>query len=497
MKRKRTLVRAVALFMVGLITALALVIPTSAIVSQYMDDRNNPSTRCPIPFDVRFWYEQSDEEDSLYFGYDVPIGYGSTEHNLISGGLDSAEGKKFNENTLVIETEGFRANYNVGAPTYIDYMTAWGESIDWWGYIPVELNAQAIDRTNFDGIAIDAPTFYYNVWESTFYQDTTEGVKLFSMPTIQLPVLDDGKVYVGRYNVSCGIYDTNGEFRNVEYSIAIDQRENNDPIPFLNSGIFEQYLTKTEDDFVNNYIVAIDGFQAFIDVDVYEYVEPETSDELVGTWVFNNSITEPDFSVSYVHFDSNGHSFDTLFNNNNHDCLSYAINGVSDGEIDVFVFGGIGWLNDIYKTITITSKLSEVTNGDTLLTWLKVNATKQGSTATVAEEGTWELVADSLDKCTRLIVTYPIHKQVGASIGGGSSIDIMNRYSYPDWHKYDDSRSHTISTDLEVDFTGWIATATSGFLNFELFPNFSIGGVLAILVGFSLVILFLKVFAGG
>ena len=101
-----------------------------------------------------------------------------------------------------------------------------------------------------------------------------------------------------------------------------------------------------------------------------EYVEEEAEDELAGTWVFNNRITEPDFSVSYVYFDNNGQSFDTLVYHDNQNCLSY-------GEINVFVYGGIGWLKDIYKTITITSKLSEITNGSTLLTWLKANATKQ------------------------------------------------------------------------------------------------------------------------
>ena len=35
------------------------------------------------------------------------------------------------------------------------------------------------------------------------------------------------------------------------------------------------------------------------------------------------------------------------------------------------------WVDNAYKTITITSKLSEVTNGQALLTWLKANATKQ------------------------------------------------------------------------------------------------------------------------
>ena len=35
------------------------------------------------------------------------------------------------------------------------------------------------------------------------------------------------------------------------------------------------------------------------------------------------------------------------------------------------------WKDEAYKTITITSKLSEVTDGDTFLAWLQANATKQ------------------------------------------------------------------------------------------------------------------------
>lgn len=37
----------------------------------------------------------------------------------------------------------------------------------------------------------------------------------------------------------------------------------------------------------------------------------------------------------------------------------------------------IGWNNKAYKTINITSKLSEVTNGDELFAYLQANATKQ------------------------------------------------------------------------------------------------------------------------
>ena len=47
------------------------------------------------------------------------------------------------------------------------------------------------------------------------------------------------------------------------------------------------------------------------------------------------------------------------------------------GEDNPFMGISKGWQNEVYKTITITSKLSEVTDGDTLLTWLQANATKQ------------------------------------------------------------------------------------------------------------------------
>lgn len=45
--------------------------------------------------------------------------------------------------------------------------------------------------------------------------------------------------------------------------------------------------------------------------------------------------------------------------------------------------------------------------------------------------------------------------------------------------------------------TSWLSTAVGGFMDFEIGYGISIGGILAILVGFSFVMLFLKVFAGG
>ena len=99
------------------------------------------------------------------------------------------------------------------------------------------------------------------------------------------------------------------------------------------------------------------------------------TDELAGTWVFNDN---PDLSGSgaisvNINFTSNEENF-TL--------ISIIKGSIGRGEINYDEFAvhtrGMGWpAGEAYKTITITSKLSEVTDGDTLLTWLRANATKQ------------------------------------------------------------------------------------------------------------------------
>lgn len=121
-----------------------------------------------------------------------------------------------------------------------------------------------------------------------------------------------------------------------------------------------------------------------------EYVEEETEDELAGTWVFNNELT----NMSSAHWVVN-----VTCNNVNY--LSMGIGYLGDGyAIDLYKTttqdfsdgnytrlctdwdeGEWEWFNEAYKTITITSKLSEVTNGAALLTWLKANATKKDPAA--------------------------------------------------------------------------------------------------------------------
>ncbi len=46
-------------------------------------------------------------------------------------------------------------------------------------------------------------------------------------------------------------------------------------------------------------------------------------------------------------------------------------------------------------------------------------------------------------------------------------------------------------------FTVWLASAVSGFFDFEIMPNFSLGGILAAILSVAIAIVLLKFFAGG
>ena len=104
-------------------------------------------------------------------------------------------------------------------------------------------------------------------------------------------------------------------------------------------------------------------------------------DELAGTWVFNDTVdisTAFNYSLNFV----------AKYNDNdtNFVSISAATSGFAKGLAytaedanigTIIVYRASGWDYEAYKTIAITSKLSEVSNGDTLLAWLQANATKQ------------------------------------------------------------------------------------------------------------------------
>ncbi|MDY5645515.1 MAG: hypothetical protein SPF22_00690 [Candidatus Onthovivens sp.] len=122
------------------------------------------------------------------------------------------------------------------------------------------------------------------------------------------------------------------------------------------------------------------SYEVFVDnVSIGTVEQAVTEDELAGTWVFNDYVNiDTNFSYT-LSFISNNIEFSRIVGQN--------LEGPSFKMISLFyaenaglltnVFNNESWASIAYKTIIITSKLSEVTNGSELLAWLQANGVKQ------------------------------------------------------------------------------------------------------------------------
>lgn len=92
---------------------------------------------------------------------------------------------------------------------------------------------------------------------------------------------------------------------------------------------------------------------------------------------------------------------------------------------------------------------------------------------------------------------YAVGRDAGYELGLNEGFDLGESQGFDRGYQlgFDDGVASTSSGT--VDFTSWLGTAVGGFLNFEIFPGFNMSGILLIIISFSLVMWFLKVFAGG
>lgn len=59
-------------------------------------------------------------------------------------------------------------------------------------------------------------------------------------------------------------------------------------------------------------------------------------------------------------------------------------------------------------------------------------------------------------------------------------------------------RAESVNVQFDdISWTDWLVNSVGSFMNFEIVPNLTISGIVALLVGMSLFMVFLKVFAGG
>ena len=156
------------------------------------------------------------------------------------------------------------------------------------------------------------------------------------------------------------------------------------------------FVAESEDYVIDSDGNAVYGEDLITVGGVYSIEEVSTSDELSGIWLFNDSVEGIGLAgeqiIYKVNFSSNNVTYNQIkfMEGNRLRIEDLAYNNTS-------VYNGTdGWLNQSYKTITITSEPT----GPAFIAWLKANATKQGATSLItftidgtsyqAEEGmTW------------------------------------------------------------------------------------------------------------
>jgi hypothetical protein len=383
------------------------------------------------------------------------------------------------------------------------------------------------------GVVLRARDVAYNPKWLTVYDDSSTNYEDWMLPMFATPTVDidfvDQIATVLTYSWSCTITDGNGNIHSHSGVERFDTRENN-------SGALQEIIPiDVLLEYTNYDTIIISDYRGFLDVDYYEFDPFDSPDELVGTWLFNEDLTKPDVSfeigngdisgqfcamdsyanyqtyvykdISYIRFNPTTSSFlrisadryatiYNLWNSANDSWYLHAVSGPQERNA-VINSASSDWSN--VRTLKINSISGDY--ADKFAEWLIVNATKitDENGADVSSEGAWKPINSSGDGFV-FKLRYPLYNTAGVVITGTTIYNVnMAKYGFPTMSKYIDTDNTYVPPlpDYNVNYTGWLGTAVGGFLDFELFPGFSLGGLLGILIGFSFVMLFLKFFAGG
>lgn len=109
---------------------------------------------------------------------------------------------------------------------------------------------------------------------------------------------------------------------------------------------------------------------------IYTTTDEPGDETIVGTWLFNESISVNGGAWYNVNFTSNGVSYTAMSDRNSQtsDMHDMTLRYFKTSTIYVYAFNGSGtWEDEAYRTITINEEPTD----EEFITWLKANATKQ------------------------------------------------------------------------------------------------------------------------
>lgn len=347
---------------------------------------------------------------------------------------------------------------------------------------------------------------YYGYLEYKYYE--------YQSPQIEFTI--NGTTYACPYGITWGEY-ANLDTTEYPASSNADVRWLDSPdgtgMQYNNNGTWQFILYNGE------YVENTDSIIGRAVYTLEETTPTYSKLDLVGTWVRNETIQTPANTlfiysntvksspiINFIRESTSTKGYiNKKYANSNFYVGLYAENGYF---VSFFEGGGtIAASPTYYDKIEITTL---VLQDDVFVTqefyeFLAENYVNEVSVASVltladdptptAEAGEWVEVERS--ESAEFVLYYPLLDTSGIRITNTPDYNAYyNRYSMPNMVKFRNTMGIPIPS-LEVDYTSWIGTAVGGFLNMELMPNFSLGGILAILIAFAITMLFLKFFAGG
>lgn len=548
-KKHKTKRRIICILCASIIALYALSIPIGAVVngSQVSGDSAGLYGISPFPYTVGFVQNDPTLDRNYIFATDVGS-YGLLDNTVVDGD-DVFQWQYPDESS----TNTSSIIYSDVEENWLNdelYWYALGSSGDYngsdmnkfyggFGGITLEYNNVTSGyNSTAESIVFKARNVYYNtVWalEQTapniFKKLNNPDAEGYMMPSFRLPVLDDysTQAFVGAYSVEVLISDPNGNSTWHTYSVPIDTRvQVLDEIPFISYDVISSYINLGSWGQLLNADVPktllISEYRGFLDVDYYEYTEP-VDDSIVGTWVFNDNLfAGSNYDASYAILSSVYKSNSDIYGELIYGSTSYKlvfseeqypnyygifVNASSivmkyPARAITFSFSDLGGSSiEFYDNIVSDSN---IIIGSNFLTWLQANASKQVSTATVAE-GTWEKVAD-IPLLNKVSVTYPMYNTSNAthpyydnfwervfSYPSGKKFMeevIGNAPTSPDIPVYDE-----IPEEMYDNYTGWLGQGVAGFFSAQIFPGITLGGIVGVMVMFGCAIALLKIFAGG
>lgn len=527
--KHKTKRRIIATICVSILLLYVLAVPTYAVISVSRGEGSDYviSASSSFPMTLGFVYRSSPNSTYNYTLCTDIGGFGQEYPRTYYG--DDVVMYYYDELGEAVEVQRsilyqFESPYVSTNQTYIDSIN--GNKV---GYYPLLISSTTKDSDQeVTTIVIRADDIVYNTALLDLYKQAEGSYSLAELgycgiPTLKLnELLDDSTTekLAGTISIHYYIQGSNpNERERVAFTYSVDTSLTNNNIPLLSVDNLKKF------DAVKNPRLLITDYECYIDVDYYEYVEePLTNNQkILGNWSFKNYAGfEYDSHTPLVYCTEEGYNnilllgsvghyeymVGTPYEDNYDIYMNYSYDGVHyvgvDGYAGALNFGVLK--NELPSTSGFAASHAgsatlqfndNVLNSNIIVTDVFANfivnfGIPQGGQ--YSANGEWKKIESTYPNS--IYLTLPTYDTSGAYMSDSAKVNAQKIYfSFPDTPSYVNNLD--VITLEEMDMTSWLSTATKGFLDFELWDNFTLGGILAILVTIPLMIWVLKLFAGG